>query len=166
MGPDGPVYRPTRLDAIAEAARITSATELLVEGCQSPGRRRSGRARWRSPPAFGCTEEDGNETIIEDDAFFAQQHAATRAGPFGYSASDAYRQSQLAHVSLASARWRASLLLKFLAYGKPRTACSRGVHAQPLGEISVKICAGIDTTSDGIISSQSAATLRALHQIL
>ena len=73
MGPDGPVYRPTRLDAIAEAARITSATELLVEGChitRDVVEAVVGTAFADRITKFGCAE-DRLDTIVETDAFFA-----------------------------------------------------------------------------------------------
>ena len=150
MGPDGPVYRPTRLDAIAEAARITSATELLVEGCHiTPDVVEAvvGTPLGDRITKFGCTEDDSNETIIEDDAFFAAARGFPRlvhlAIPQGTTIADPDFYARLARI-----RTLESITISEKPgwhIGTPRRACRRSVHAQPLGEVNARNSAGLDT---------------------
>ena len=165
MGPDGPVYRPTRLDAIAEAARITSATELLVKGCHiTPDVVEAvvGTPLGDRITKFGCTEEDSNETIIETDAFFAAARGFPRlvhlSIPQGTTIADPDFYARLARIrTLESITIAEPVNSHHNRDEHVVAACSHNRLEKLTLEFLRDLTRGV---VDGIISSQSAASLR------
>ena len=168
MGPDGPVYRPTRLDAIAEAARITSATEFLVEGCHiTPAVVEAvvGTPLGDRITKFGCTEEDSNETIIETDAFFAAARGFPRLVhltiPQGTTIADPDFYARLARIRTLESITIAEVPGWHMEHPE-RHVLAACTHNR-LEKLTLEDVRGLTrNVVDGIISSQSAATLREL----
>ena len=164
MGPDGPVYRPTRLDAIAEAARITSATELLVEGChitRDVVEAVVGTAFADRITKFGCAE-DRLDTIIETDAFFAAARGFPRLVhltiPQGTTIADPDFYARLARIRTLESITIAER--PGYHYNTDEHVVAACTHNR-LEKLTLEDVRGLTrNVVDGIISSQSAATLR------
>ena len=165
MGPDGPVYRPTRLDAIAEAARITSATELLVEGChitRDVVEAVVGTAFADRITKFGCAE-DRLDTIIETDAFFAAARGFPRLVhltiPQGTTIADPDFYARLARIRTLESITISEKPGWHMEHPDEHVvaACTHN----RLEKLTLEILRGLTrNVVDGIISSPSAATLR------
>ena len=165
MGMGGPVYRPTRLDAIAAAARITSATELLVEGChitRDVVEAVVGTAFADRITKFGCAE-DRLDTIIETDAFFAAARGFPRLVhltiPQGTTIADPDFYARLARIRTLESITIAEKPGWHMEHPDEHVvaACTHN----RLEKLTLEILRGLTrNVVDGIISSPSAATLR------
>ena len=172
MGPDGPVYRPTRLDAIAEAARITSATEFLVEGCHiTPAVVEAvvGTPLGDRITTFGWTEGDGNETIIETDALFAAARGFPRLVhltiPQGTTIADPDFYARLARIRTLESITISEKPGWHMEHPDEHVvaACTHN----RLEKLTLEFLRGLTrNVVDGIISSPSAATLRKIDLAL
>jgi hypothetical protein len=158
------VYRPTRLDAIAEAARITSAAELMVEGCHiTPDVVEAlvGTPFGNRITKFGWTE-DGCKTIIEPDALVAAARGFPRlvhlSIPQGTTIADPDFYARLARIrTLESITIAEPVNSHHNRDEHVVAACSHNRLEKLTLEFLRDLTRGV---VDGIISSQSAASLR------